>query len=485
MKIAIASTLDSFDRIARTQEILRHFAASERSCLVVGAGPDFLALEQIYPQHSFVSSIDPDDAPTSTDGSSETSRRLFGRLRQFSPQAVLLDGTSPIESVAESLGIPIISIDPHFLFQFGHLDIMIPPTQFQELMSLKEQIRERLSPAQSYLIPNWFEPSFRSSQVILTQPLLRQDLTAEPPSSGGILLAFAAPHILPDIPVFSTVEQPVQVFVSVDKQRQQKERVLWEREIKGTEGTMVRRRKQQLPQNLDTTELLSQLPDSTPHISYQLAQHELWVKAMPSCKAVLSDGHPMIIAEALFLQKPILVIPKHHDFASWGYAQYVEHLGFGESHSKLTRAVLEGFLLRLDRYREQIQKYQPTSPPFFTALEQLLTRLAKKRSRAASSSRNTNPPRHSSFPRWDRPPSTDQRPSTETLHNEASSESSEPTESPGSEVPSHPPRRQAPREQSRSGQKQHAARESRTRRSNSHNESRRDPRDKPRRKPSS
>lgn len=391
MKIVIASALLSFDQTVRTYELLRYLSTQDHQLLVFGPEAKLVSWQIQYPQHQFFMLPEADEISGHPEDTPPLAQTIFESLRLFSAQVVVVDGISPVEMMAHSLKIPILSLDPTFLFQFGHFDITLPPSQFQELMQLKEQIRLRQCHANTYLIPNWFTTSFRSAHAVLTQPLLHHELASAQPVLGDTMLVFATPSILSEIQIFSTLEQPALIHISINKHRSQRDLVLWEREVKGTEGQLLRRRKQQLPQDLDQAERLSQLPDSTNYITYRLAQHDTWRNDLLTCKAVVSDGNPMIIAEAVHLRKPLLVIPKTNDFASWCHAQYVERMGLGESHSKLTRSALEGFLLRQERYREQIQSHHLTQPQFFTALEQQLSRYQERRKRPAPTPHSHRP----------------------------------------------------------------------------------------------
>jgi hypothetical protein len=152
------------------------------------------------------------------------------------------------------------------------------------------------------------------------------------------------------------------------KYREKREQVLWEQEIEGGEG-ILRRRKQSLPSMIEQSELTIQLPPSTPYLTHKVASPEEWIPDLLSCRAVICDGNHTTIAEAITAQKPMLIIPKPDDFPQWCYSQYIEKIGVGECHPRLSRAIIEGFIMRIDRYREKLASLQNPSPQFFDLLE--------------------------------------------------------------------------------------------------------------------
>ncbi len=373
MRIVIASALDKFNSVTRLWETIRYLTSQSHEWHVVGSGKAFEAVEKQYPDSFGVNY--PRDAETEAEREQllwQYNSDLEAKLQRFRPHVMLLDGEYFASQVAQKLKIPILSIDPQHLFHFARFDITIPPTQFAQLMEVKESVKQIPYRASHYLMPNFIQAPIRSKRAMLTQPVLPQDTLNSEPTRGDKMLAFAWPSLQEDLALFSLVEQPVLAHIPLRKQRQKRERVLFEREVSGSEGQLLRRRKERLPQELAPAELDLQLPPSTRHVTYKIAGHESWSKDLVDARAVLIDGNPVTIAEAIALKKPMLVIPKPDDFPQWCFGQYVEHMGLGEYHPHLTRAALEGFLNRQDRYLDKLTSYQSQSPTFFEGLDQAL-----------------------------------------------------------------------------------------------------------------
>jgi len=76
-----------------------------------------------------------------------------------------------------------------------------------------------------------------------------------------------------------------------------------------------------------------------------------------SAKAVVVNGGFTVISEALFLKKPIFSLPIRHQFEQVFNARCVERMGVGVSHKMFCEEDLRQFLLNLNSYQENLQKY--------------------------------------------------------------------------------------------------------------------------------
>lgn len=428
MNILIATALDHPDRITRFWEVLRYLSTTDHKVLIMGSGSGFAAVQEDYPDAFLLR------YPEEAEDDSEFERLLWmfnrplqGRLEQFAPQVMLWDGEPFSTHIARRVWLPVISMDPEYLYQYARFTITIPPSPFEQFMALKNKLKKRGFRAQRHLLPTFVKAKIRAQDVTLTQPIVRDEVRTATPSYGENILALVGPELKNQLKEFRTAEQPVIAHLLLERQRgDQQEHVLFERELSVSEDhtsivdedeiaafeaarlaemeeedgwndtvepvieekvevapkpeeppasfqrKIVKRRKRKLPDELNETELQSKLPPSEPGITYRVADPEAWTHDLQECKAVLSNGNATAIAEAITLKKPLLVVPKEDDFASWANAQHVEQMGFGEYHPKLTRAAIEGFLHRQDRYRAQLESYQPAHPSFYETLESQL-----------------------------------------------------------------------------------------------------------------
>lgn len=379
MRIVIASALDKLNSVTRLRETIRYMSGQSHEWHLVGSGKAFEAFEEEFPDSFGINY--PQRAESEAEREEllwQHNRVLEGKLKRFRPHVVLVDGEYFAAKVAQQLKIPVLSFDPQHIFQFARFDITIPPAQFEQLSGVKEDTKQLPLRATHYLLPTFLKASIRSKHATLAQTALPEGLAAQPTSVGDYIQAFAWPSLQEDLDLFTMVEQQVVAHLPLRKQRANRERVLFEHEVNGSEGQVLRRRKERLPQELGLEELRSQLPPSTQHITYKVADHETWSSNLLNASAALIDGNPITIAEAIALHKPMLVIPRPDSFAQWCFGQHVEQMGLGETHPRLTRAVLEGFLNRKERYRENLVKHQSPLPTYHEALEKILAQFEEK-----------------------------------------------------------------------------------------------------------
>ena len=327
MRIAIAIALNNFDRITRMWEILHYFENSPHELFIIGSGRAFSVVEEQFPE-SF--GVTYPKNPQSEKEREEiiwlNNQFLSERLRYFKPDVMILDGEEFSARLAYQRRIPIISIDPQHLFQYARFNIAIPPNRFDVLMAEKDKLKNRPFRAKRYLLPTFIESSIRAHNAVVTKPIFRSRAIKElMPTTGDYILVFAWPNIQQELRHFRSIEQIAIAHVPMLRHRKEKERVVWEQKIDGSLGTVRKRRKEQLPQVLSTDELKSKLPESDEYVSYKISDTDGWLSELAASRALLADANPTAIAEAIALQKPMLIIPKADNFQQWCYAQYIEN----------------------------------------------------------------------------------------------------------------------------------------------------------------
>lgn len=380
MKLIVSSALEGLDRNTRIWRIISHLEKQGHTVAVAGSGRGFGLVDEKLERTFSIAYKTPMPYETQEELDWKINRGLVDRLRQFQPEAMILDGEEFAAGIAQRLRIPTISIDHMHLFQYTRMDITIPPAHIQRMKDLKDQVKRRKYNASHYILPLFFEPTPVADFITVTSSPTREQFDQTDFSSieeTDEILGFAWPHIQADLSHFNQLEQMARVHIPLRKNRANTERVLFEKEVQGSKGTLRRRRKEKLPKKLDIDELRSMLPPRERFIRYEVADAENWFKHLAGARAVLMDGEITSITEAIALKKPMLLVPNPKRFDQWCYAHYVENMGFGEFHPRLTKTALEGFISRIDRYKENLeQAAQHTGP---TLLEALDARLAEIR----------------------------------------------------------------------------------------------------------
>jgi uncharacterized protein (TIGR00661 family) len=87
------------------------------------------------------------------------------------------------------------------------------------------------------------------------------------------------------------------------------------------------------------------------------AQGPAFIRDLSACKAIIATTGFSLIADSIYLKKPYFGVPLRKQFEQTHNAHFLVKSGFGEFSEAITRAELEGFLSRLQQYRERLSTY--------------------------------------------------------------------------------------------------------------------------------
>ncbi len=93
------------------------------------------------------------------------------------------------------------------------------------------------------------------------------------------------------------------------------------------------------------------------NVTYR-AQGPQFPKDLGSCRAIIATAGFSLIADSVYLRKPYFAVPLRRQFEQTHNAQFLLESGLGEACENPGRAELEGFLGRLDVYRERLARYR-------------------------------------------------------------------------------------------------------------------------------
>ena len=82
---------------------------------------------------------------------------------------------------------------------------------------------------------------------------------------------------------------------------------------------------------------------------------------MANAKAVVCNGGFTFISEAICLKKPIYSVPAKGNFEQVLNGYYVQRLGYGEYHEKMSINKLAKFLKKLPKYQKRLSEVKPTN----------------------------------------------------------------------------------------------------------------------------
>ena len=92
------------------------------------------------------------------------------------------------------------------------------------------------------------------------------------------------------------------------------------------------------------------------NLTYKKFNEDEFYDDLASAKAVVCNGGFTFITEAITLKKPIYSVPAIGNFEQTLNGFYVQKLGYGEYHEKMSVKKLKIFLKRLDTYQNKLNK---------------------------------------------------------------------------------------------------------------------------------
>ncbi|HTP24358.1 MAG TPA: glycosyltransferase family protein [Anaeromyxobacteraceae bacterium] len=243
----------------------------------------------------------------------EDMRHVVDLLAAFKPHVAICDADPFTHRAAACLGVPRISFD-----HFGILAHCRPyvPMRYR-VAALRDVLAYRLLvgwPERAIVSSFYSAPTSRSG-AICVGPLLRDDLFAAKPTKGDHLLVYLNQGRYQYTPQMEGALRahggPVLVYGTGEEK---------------ADGA----------------------------ITYRRAGSSRFIEDMASCRAVICTAGNQIVGEAVYLGKPLLVLPEESTEQRVN-ACAVERLGIGEqvSFQDLSAGVVRRFLARGERYIER------------------------------------------------------------------------------------------------------------------------------------
>ena len=95
------------------------------------------------------------------------------------------------------------------------------------------------------------------------------------------------------------------------------------------------------------------------NLVYKKFNEKEFYRDISSAKAIITNGGFTVISEALYLSKPILVLPIQHQFEQILNGRFVESLDAGVSYLKIDEDKIKDFLKNLKKYKENLKSHKP------------------------------------------------------------------------------------------------------------------------------
>jgi uncharacterized protein (TIGR00661 family) len=109
----------------------------------------------------------------------------------------------------------------------------------------------------------------------------------------------------------------------------------------------------------------------------EFKKRESFLSDLKKCKAIISTAGFTLISEAIYLRKPYLALPLKGQFEQTLNSLFLKQSGFGDFAEDLTEKDIIYFLYNIDKYKRNLQEYEPDCKRMFDVFDKLLAKLKK------------------------------------------------------------------------------------------------------------
>jgi uncharacterized protein (TIGR00661 family) len=242
-------------------------------------------------------------------------RAVASLARDFRPDVAICDAEPWTHATAARLGVPRISFD-----HFGILAYCPPPMPWTDrARSLRDvsAYRALMGTPDRVIVSSFYDGGARDPRVRFVGPLLRPEVLRRRATAGEHLLVYlnhGAHQLTPRVEeALRTIRLPVIVYGTPRR---------------GVDG----------------------------NLSFRAPSNEPFLDDLASCRAVFSTAGNQLVGEAIWLGKPMLVMPEHTVEQRLNAAA-VERLGIGRQvrHTTVAAPVIESFLAAEETFRASMR----------------------------------------------------------------------------------------------------------------------------------
>ena len=244
---------------------------------------------------------------------------LYKKARELSPDVIVTDFEMYATQVSKILNIPLISLDNIHIITQAKIDY--PKNQRLEMLKAKAVIKAYVVKPKIHIITSFFYPKIRANKhAVIYPPIIREDILKLEPTDGD--------HII----VYQTSKESVKLVKQL-------------KALENEKFIVYGFNKEETDENL----------------TFKLFNEDEFYEDLASAKAVVCNGGFTFISEAISLKKPVYSIPAYGNFEQILNGFYVQKLGYGEYHEKMSVNELSKFLNKLPKYQNRLSKVKNTN----------------------------------------------------------------------------------------------------------------------------
>jgi uncharacterized protein (TIGR00661 family) len=269
-------------------------------------------------------------------------RAYFDLAEKFQPDVVISDFESWSYLFAKSRRLPVISVDNMQIIDRCRHAREILAGLGADLRLTKAIVRTKVARAFHYFITTFFYPPVRKPRTSLHPPILRPEILAARPESGGHLLVYqtsTSNRALPGILQRSGLECRVYGL------------------------------RRDLPADVREGRVL-----------YRPFSERGFIDDLRTARGVVASGGFTLMGEAVYLRRPMLAIPVRKQLEQVVNARYLEASGYGLGADEISGERLGAFIERLPDFERRLAGYrQDGNRDLLEALERGIASAAASR----------------------------------------------------------------------------------------------------------
>lgn len=241
-----------------------------------------------------------------------SNRSLSNMIRSFRPDFVITDFEPFTALWARQNGVPYISLDNQHLLT--HCELDHPRGFVRDILNAYLTIRLYYGGAKRYLITTFIQAPVRYQPATIINPVLRAKVYQKTAEQGNFLLAYkggGGENVAMRRVLEEYSRMPVVAYGF---------------------GAMGRR--------------------GSGRTVFKPFCSDEFLEDLATCAGVISSAGHSLVCEALFFEKPMLLVPIAAQYEQLLNAHHVEKIGAGMAASQLSASVIDQFVDQLDQFRQ-------------------------------------------------------------------------------------------------------------------------------------
>jgi uncharacterized protein (TIGR00661 family) len=260
----------------------------------------------------------------------------FNLIKKFNPDLIISDFEPTAHYLAYFLGIPIISINN--MSVLSKCKLRIKREDYLDFVSALSVINLFTPRSDFDLLLSFKDFPTKQKNVLLFPPILRKEILKITPKNKNFIL------------IYQTSKDNFSFLINELKQIKEKFIVYGLDENKKDKNIIFRK-----------------------------FSKTGFIKDLSECKAVMMTGGFSTISEAIYLKKPMLIIPAKNQYEQKFNGLTIEEMGLGKCEPEINRERITSFIAKIDYYNKNLSKLKKwDNSEIIKKLEALIPTLKSK-----------------------------------------------------------------------------------------------------------